>query len=101
MARTFFAQNWYRVAGLKPGLLKHVKAARHRYGRQVWYALHDPLSGRVHRVTPAAYVFAVRMDGRRTVDAIWRSRPTASLGSNVAVARGNQPSQNSTMRRSV
>lgn len=72
MARTFFAQNWYRVASLKPGLSQHVKAARHRYGRQVWYALHDPLSGRVHRVTPAAYLFAVRMDGRRTVDAIWQ-----------------------------
>ena len=72
MAQAFFTQNWYRVAALKPRILGHVKVERHRYGRQVWYALRDPISGRVHRVTPAAYLFAVRMDGRRSIDEIWR-----------------------------
>ncbi len=72
MANAFFTQAWYRVAGLRPRVLEHVKVQRHRYGRQAWYALHDPLAGRVHRVTPAAYLFAVRMDGRRTVDDIWQ-----------------------------
>ena len=72
MSTAFFTQSWYRVAGLRPRILGHVKVERHRYGRQAWYALHDPLAGRVHRVTPAAYLFAVRMDGRRTVDEIWQ-----------------------------
>ena len=72
MSGAFFAQNWYRVAGLRPRILGHIRVERHRYGRQAWYALHDTLAGRVHRVTPAAYLFVVRMDGRATVDEIWQ-----------------------------
>ena len=72
MADSFFAQSWYRVAGLKPRLAGHVAVTRHRYGGQAWYALSDPLSGRVHRVTPSAYLFAARLDGARTVDAVWQ-----------------------------
>jgi putative peptide zinc metalloprotease protein len=72
MADGFFAQSWYRVAGLRPRVANHVTVSRHRYGSQSWYALSDPLSGRVHRVTPAAYLFAARMDGKRTVDSIWQ-----------------------------
>ena len=68
----FFTETWFRVAGLRPRIAGHVRVERHRYGAQVWYALHDPLAGRVHRVTPPAYLFAVRMDGTRTVDAIWQ-----------------------------
>jgi putative peptide zinc metalloprotease protein len=60
------------VAGLRPRVASHVTVARHRYGSQAWYALSDPASGRVHRVTPAAYLFAARLDGQRTVDAIWQ-----------------------------
>ena len=72
MSGSFFAQNWYRVAGMRPRILGHIRAERHRYGRQAWYALHDTLAGRVHRVTPAAYLFVVRMDGHATVDEIWQ-----------------------------
>ena len=72
----FFVSSWFRVAGLRPFLQEHVKAERHRYGRQSWYALHDRLTGRVHRVTPAAFLFAVRMDGKRTVDEIWQELVT-------------------------
>ena len=43
----FFVSSWFRVAGLRPFLQEHVKAERHRYGRQSWYALHDRLTGRV------------------------------------------------------
>jgi putative peptide zinc metalloprotease protein len=68
----FFSQSWYRVAGLRPKIAPHVRVSRHRYGGQAWYALADPTSGRVHRVSPTAYLFAVRMDGARTVDAIWQ-----------------------------
>jgi hypothetical protein len=72
MAGGFFTQAWHRVAALKPRLASHVKATRHRYGAQSWYALADPLSGRVHRVTPNAYLFAVRLDGGGTVDEMRR-----------------------------
>ena len=68
----FLVPSWYRVAGLHPRLLEHLRVERHRYGGQAWYALHDRLSGRVHRVSPAAYLLAVRMDGKRTVDELWQ-----------------------------
>lgn len=73
MSGAFFSQSWHRVAGLRPRILQHVRADRRRYGGEAWYALHDPLAGRSHRVSPAAYLFVARMDGRRTVDEIWRS----------------------------
>src|ERR1700676_4779737 len=72
MPDNFFVQSWYRVAGLRPRIASHVTVARHRYGSQAWYALADPVSGRVHRLTPAAYLFAARLDGQRTVDAVWQ-----------------------------
>jgi putative peptide zinc metalloprotease protein len=72
MSESFFSQSWYRVAGLRPRIASHVKVVRHRYGSQSWYALSDQVSGRVHRVTPAAYLFAARMDGERTIDDIWQ-----------------------------
>ena len=72
MADRFFTDHWYRVAGLRPRVLDHVRVERHRYGGQAWYALHDPLATRVHRVSPAAYLFVARMDGKRTVDSIWQ-----------------------------
>ncbi len=72
MAGSFFTQSWYRVAGLKPRLADHIDVTRHRYAGQAWYALSDPVSGRVHRLTPQAYLFAARMDGKRTIDAIWQ-----------------------------
>ncbi len=72
MATQFFTQSWYRVANLRPRLASHAEMSRHRYGGQAWYALSDPLAGRVHRISPAACLFAVRMDGQRTVDEIWQ-----------------------------
>lgn len=72
MSESFFAANWYRVAALRLRIPGHVRAERHRYGGQAWYVLHDRMSGRVHRLTPASYLFAARMDGHRTVDAIWQ-----------------------------
>ena len=72
MSDSFFAANWYRVAGLRLRVPGHVRAERHRYAGQAWYVLHDRMSGRVHRLAPTSYLFAARMDGRRTVDAIWQ-----------------------------
>jgi putative peptide zinc metalloprotease protein len=69
---SFFVQTWYRVARLRPRVVGHIKVERHRYGGQSWYALSDPLSGQVHRLTPSAYLFATRMDGVRTIDDIWQ-----------------------------
>jgi putative peptide zinc metalloprotease protein len=63
---------WYRVAALKPRLRTHVRLHRHRYRGQLWYLLQDPASGRVHRFTPAARLVIAAMNGRRSVEELWR-----------------------------
>ena len=63
---------WYRVARLKPRLRPHVRVHRHRYRGQPWYVLHDLAAGRIHRFTPAAYMFIGQLDGTRTVDDAWQ-----------------------------
>ena len=71
MAESFLSQSWYRVATLRPALGGHVRVHRHRYRDGAWYVLEDTVTGRVHRLTPAAYAVAGRLDGTRTVDAVW------------------------------
>jgi putative peptide zinc metalloprotease protein len=68
-----FSPHWYRVAGLKPQLNPSVRVARHRYRGQPWYVLHDPSSGRSHRMTPQTYQLLGRMDGTRSIDQIWNA----------------------------
>ena len=68
-----FSPHWYRVAGLKPQLNPGVRVARHRYRGRPWYVLHDPSSGRSHRVTPETYQLLGRMDGTRSIDQIWNA----------------------------
>jgi putative peptide zinc metalloprotease protein len=71
MASSFTSSSWYRIAHLKPRLRAHSQIHRHRYRRQPWYVLQDHATGRVHRFTPAAYLFIGNMDGVKTIDQIW------------------------------
>ncbi len=68
-----FSPHWYRVAGLRPQLNPSVRVARHRYRGRPWYVLHDPSSGRSHRLTPETYQLLGRMDGTRSIDQIWNA----------------------------
>ena len=63
---------WYRIAALKPRLLARARLHRHRYRGELWYLLQDPASGRVHRFTPSARLVLMAMDGKRSIDEIWR-----------------------------
>ena len=63
---------WYRIAGLRPRLLSRARLHRHRYRGELWYLLQDPASGKVHRFTASARLLLSAMDGRRTIDDIWR-----------------------------
>ena len=71
MSGSLFSASWYRVAHLRPALGRHVRVQRHRYSGGAWYVLEDPVTGRVHRLNPSAYAFVGRLDGTRTLDAIW------------------------------
>jgi putative peptide zinc metalloprotease protein len=71
MNESLFSPSWYRVAELHPRLRAHAKLHRHEYRGDLWYVLQDPLSGRFHRFSPAAYQLIGLMDGRRGVQEIW------------------------------
>ncbi|MCM8594075.1 PqqD family peptide modification chaperone [Accumulibacter sp.] len=72
MAAPFLSASWYRVAGLRPELRAHARIQRQRFRGQAWYVVHDRASGKLHRFSPAAYGVIQLLDGRRTVDEVWR-----------------------------
>jgi len=70
---SMFSDHWYRVASLKPALKPQVEISKHSYaGEQTW-VLVDSLSSTQHRLGAAAYYMVARMNGVRTVQAIWDS----------------------------
>ncbi len=64
---------WYRIADARPSLRPDIVVSHHLYRGQSWYVLAGKAGGRVHRLTPAAYAFAGRLDGSHTVEDLWRS----------------------------
>jgi len=77
VAEPFLSASWYRVEALKPRLAGRARIHRHRYRGQAWYVIEDEATGRAHRFTPAAYALLGRMDGTRTLDAIWKEAAEA------------------------
>lgn len=77
MSGPFLSTSWYRVEHLKPRLKPHLKISRHRYWGGGWYVIDDTVAGKVHRFTPAAYLFIGRLDGSRTVDQAWKEAAEA------------------------
>ena len=71
MADQLLSNSWYRVSALQPRLRAHARLHRMRYRGELWYLLQDPVSGRVHRFTPAARLLIAAMDGARTVQQLW------------------------------
>jgi putative peptide zinc metalloprotease protein len=88
--KALFSPHWYRVARLKPRLRAHVEWHRHRYRGQPWWVLLDRSSGRVHRMSPAAWSLCGLMDGERSVQQIWDAA-TTRLGDEA-------PTQDETIR---
>jgi putative peptide zinc metalloprotease protein len=90
VTESFFSQTWYRVAQLRPHIHPHVDVHRHRYRGATWYVLHDQVTGRVHRFTPATYLLIGNMNGELTLDEIWKTA-ASQLGENA-------PSQDEVIR---
>jgi putative peptide zinc metalloprotease protein len=72
VAEAFLSPNWHRVGPLRPRLRPGLSVRRHRTQGQAWYVIHDPSSGKVFRFTPGVYSIISAMDGRRTMDEVWR-----------------------------
>lgn len=70
---SIYSPLWYRVAALRPELRPRVSVVRHNYRGQRWHVLQDPGSQRSVRINDVAYGFVGRMDGTRSVSAIWDS----------------------------
>ena len=62
---------WYRIAPLRIRLRRDASVHRHSYRGQVWYVLQDKVTGRFMRFSPEAYQLIGRMDGSRSVAAIY------------------------------
>lgn len=66
-----FSAQWHRVAGLRPRLASGTRVRRQRVRGRTWLVLGDELGTRSVRLNRAAYAFAGRLDGNRTVQALW------------------------------
>ncbi|PWB92652.1 PqqD family peptide modification chaperone [Methylosinus sporium] len=90
MASPLRSASWYRVADLKPRLRAHARIHRQRHRGQLWYVLQDRQNGQFHRLSPLAHNIVCLMDGRRTVEEIWRM-----MGERYG---DDQPTQDETIR---
>ncbi len=71
------AQDWYRVACMRPRLRPGVRVSPQRVRGENWYLLSDPVSGRHHRFNDIAYRLIAACDGERTLDEVWAARAAA------------------------
>ena len=71
--KTLFSQSWYRVSGLLPRLRSHARFHRHTYRDRDWYILQDHSKGRFHRFSPEAYLIIGLMNGKHTLNDIWKT----------------------------
>ena len=71
------AQDWYRVAFMRPRLRPGVRVSRQQVRGECWFVLCDPVSGRHHRFNDIAYRLIAACDGERTLDEVWAARAAA------------------------
>jgi putative peptide zinc metalloprotease protein len=67
-----FSQNWSRVNRLTPTLRPHVQITRQLFRGDPWHVVHDPVSNNFFRLNPVAYHFVGMLDGKRSIDEVWR-----------------------------
>ena len=73
---SLYSPSWYHVADLCPRVSRQVRFHRHVYRGEVWFVIQNPTTGRVHRLTPAAYALVRQMDGQRSTHEIWNAALT-------------------------
>lgn len=78
-AESHHSQDWYRVADSRPRLRGDVVVARHLYLGRPWHVLAGRTGTKVHRLTPAAWAIAGRLDGSLLVEDLWQEL-TETLG---------------------
>ena len=67
-----FSESWYRVADLTPRLITAVKVHGQQFRGRKWYVVQDPVNNQFFRLSETAYYFTAMLDGRHTVEQVWR-----------------------------
>ncbi|MEM9345872.1 MAG: hypothetical protein AAGB26_04560 [Planctomycetota bacterium] len=70
--RPTFHESWYRVSTLRPRLRATVQSDRQHYRGRLWYVLRDPTTNKFYRLDQANYRLVGLLDGKRTVDEVWK-----------------------------
>lgn len=63
---------WYRVRELRPHLVAHADLQKQIFRGDTWYVLNNLASGRAYRFSRRFYRFIAMLDGKRTVEALWK-----------------------------
>ncbi len=67
-----FSDNWHQVADRRFALRPDCPAHRQTWRGRRWWVLRDPYTNRFFRLAPAAWTFLRQLDGRQTLDTVWR-----------------------------
>ncbi|MEN9733738.1 MAG: hypothetical protein RLZ45_1733 [Verrucomicrobiota bacterium] len=67
-----FSESWHRIASERPALRPDIRIQRQVHRGERAYVLSHPYHHQFFRISPEAYEFVARLDGRRTVDEIWQ-----------------------------
>lgn len=67
-----FSESWHRIAAERPALRPDIRIQRQHHRGELAYVLSHPYSHEFFRIGPEAHEVVARLDGRRTVEEIWR-----------------------------
>ena len=70
--RPTFSPFWHRVRAMSARLRPHVQITRQHYRGRRWHVVHDPATNQFYRLNPVAHEFVGLLDGKRTVEEVWK-----------------------------
>lgn len=76
---SLFSHHWYRVRNLRPRLRRTCEISRQVFRDETWYVVRGVGSNQFFRLSPEAYSVVGLLDGRTTMENIWR-KAAADLG---------------------
>lgn len=57
---------------MRPRLRPHVQITRQHYRGRRWHVVHDPATNQFYRLNPIAHEFIGLLDGKRSVEDVWK-----------------------------
>ncbi len=67
-----FSDSWHLVAHQRVKLRTNLFLRRQNFRGEPWFVVGDPYRNQYYRLRPAAYYFLARLDGKRTVEEVWK-----------------------------